>query len=76
MRSFWKVLAIYEGVVILSGMALALVYAGYRTGALPHSVKDVLSLAASVAVLGLFLGGFIGWAIVLSMYCDRRREGG
>lgn len=72
----WKVLAIFEGMIILSGMALGFVYADYKTGALPYTVQDVLSLIASVAVLGLFLGGFTGWMIVLSVWLEKRQEGG
>lgn len=76
MRLFWKCLAIFEGLIILSGMALVFVYADYRSGALPYTVKDVLSLIASVALLGLFLGGFVGWMIILSIILDKRQEGG
>ena len=56
---------------MLIGMALVFVYAA---GALPETAKDILSLVASV--LGLFLGGFVGWVIVLSMYCDKRQGRG
>lgn len=74
-NSFWKVLAIFEGIIILSGMALGFVYADYKTGALPYTVQDVLSLIASVAVFALFLGGFIGWVVVLSLIMEKRRKG-
>ena len=76
MRLFWKCLAIFEGAVILSGITLAFVYVDYKAGALPYSVKDILSLCASVAVLGLFLGGFIGWMIILSIILDKWQGGG
>ena len=72
----WKITAIAEFMVILSGMASVFIYMDYRAGALPYSVRDILSLCASVAVLGLFLGGFIGWVIVLSYWLEKRQEGG
>ena len=71
----WKITAIAEFLIILSGMASVFIYMDYRAGALPYSIKDILSLCASVAVLGLFLGGFLGWVIVLSIILDKRRKG-
>ena len=56
-------------------MALGFVYADYKTGALPYTVQDILSLIASVAVLALFLGGFIGWVVVLSLIMENRQKG-
>ena len=75
MRLFWKVLAIFEGAIILSGITLAYIYVDYRAGNLPYTVKDILSLCASVAILGLFLGGFIGWLIILSIILDKWQKG-
>ena len=75
MRLFWKCLAIFEGLIILSGMALVFVYADYRSGALPYSVKDILSVIASISLLWLFFGGFIGWMITLSIILDKRQKG-
>ena len=71
----WKITAIAEFLIILSGMASVFIYMDYRAGALPYSIKDILSLCASVAVFGLFLGGFLGWVIVLSLILDKRRKG-
>ena len=76
MRLFWKVLAIFEGAVILSGITLAFIYVDYKAGALPYSVKDILSLIASVALLGVLIGGYIGWIILLTYILKYRQERG
>lgn len=76
MTKFWKVLAIFEGLVILSGIALVFIYADYRAGNLPYSVKDVLSLITSVMLLGVLIGGYVGWVILLMCICEKWQEGG
>lgn len=76
MRFFWKVLAIFEGLVILSGIALLFIYADYKAGNLPYTVKDMLSLIASVALLGVLIGGYIGWVIILAYLCEKLQGGG
>ena len=76
MRLFWKCLAILEGLIILSGMALVFVYADYRSGALPYTVMDILNLIGSVTLLGVLIGGYIGWVIILSHYCEKRQGRG
>ena len=73
--SFWKVLSIFEAIIILSGMALVFVYSDYKAGALPYDVRGVLSLIGSVAMLGLLFGGFIGWVMILSIILDKRKKG-
>ena len=72
MRLFWKCLAIFEGLVILSGMAFGFIYMDYKAGALPYTVKDILSVIASVSLLWLFFGGFIGWMIALSILLEKK----
>ena len=76
LRKFWKVLAICEAVVILSGIALVFIYADYKAGNLPYTAKDILSLIASVTLLGVLIGGYIGWVIILTYLCEKRQEGG
>ena len=76
LRKFWKVLAICEAVVILSGIALIFVYADYRAGNLPYSVMDILNLIGSVTLLGVLIGGYIGWVIILTYLCEKRQERG
>ena len=76
MRFFWKILAICEGLIIMSGIALIIIYADYKAGNLPYTVKDILSLIASVTFLGVLIGGYIGWVIILSHYCEKRQGRG
>ena len=73
MSKFWKLLAITEGIMLLTGLALIFVYFDYRAGNLPYSVKDVLSLIASVALLGGLFGGFVGWVMILSIVLEKRK---
>ena len=73
MSKFWKVLAITEGVMLLMGLALIFVYADYKAGALPYDIRGVLSLIASVTLLGGLFGGFIGWVMILSFIIDKRK---
>ena len=76
MRFFWKILAICEGLIIMSGIALIIIYADYKAGNLPYTVKDILSLIASVTFLGVLIGGYIGWVIILAYLCEKRQGGG
>lgn len=76
MRFFWKVLAIFEGLVILSGIALLFIYADYKAGNLPYTAKDILSLIASVTLLGVLISGYIGWVIILTHICEKRQRRG
>ena len=76
MKLFWKTLAVCEAMVIVSGIALVFVYEDYKAGNLPYSVMDILNLIGSVTLLGVLIGGFIGWVIILSHYCEKRQGRG
>lgn len=71
MTKFWKVLAICEGLVILTEIALLFVYADYKAGLLPYDIKGILQLIASVTLLGVLIGGYIGWVIILTYLCEK-----
>ena len=38
MSKFWKLLAITEGIMLLTGLAMLFVYTDYKMGNLPYSV--------------------------------------